>query len=94
LTLRPIRPIRPHNRDIYNSIGNVYFHKNEFSKAIESYESSLNIDPDWIVPYHNLSIVYKKIGKLKKFTRYFARAVILDHTYKGSLENPAAVDIP
>jgi tetratricopeptide (TPR) repeat protein len=28
LTLRPIRPIRRHNRDIYNSIGNAYFHKN------------------------------------------------------------------
>jgi tetratricopeptide (TPR) repeat protein len=86
-----LRPIRPYNRDIYNSIGNAYFHKNEFYKAIESYESSLNIDPDWIVPYHNLTIVHKRTGKLKEFARYFAKAVSLDSTYKGSLEDPGAL---
>lgn len=88
-----LRPLRPYNRTIYNNIGNAYFHKNEFSKAIESYKSSLNIDPDWIVPYHNLTIVYKKTGKLKRFARYFAKAVSLDYTYKGSLEDPGALEI-
>lgn len=84
---------RPENRKIYNSLGNAYFHKNEFSKAIENYESSLDIDPDWIVPYHNLTIVYKKMGELKKFARYFARAVSLNSTYNGPLEDPGALEI-
>jgi len=88
-----LRPLRPFNREVYNSIGNAYFYKNEFSKAIESYKSSLSIDPDWIVPYHNLAMVYKKIGKLKEFARYFAGAVSLDRAYKGSLQDPGAVDI-
>jgi len=88
-----LRPIRPYNRDIYNSLGNAYFHKNEFSKAIESYEFSLNIDPDWIVPYHNLTIAYKRTGKLKEFARYFSKAVSLDSTYKGSLKDSGAVEI-
>lgn len=88
-----LRPLRPDNRKIYNSIGNVYFHKNEFSKAIGSYKSSLNIDPDWIVPYHNLTIVYRKTGELKKFARYFAKAVSLDSTYKGSLKDSGVLEI-
>ena len=88
-----LRPLRPYNRKIYNSIGNAYFHKDEFSKAIESYKFSLNIDPDWIVPYHNLTIVYKKMDKLKEFARYFTKAVSLDYTYKGSLEDPGALEI-
>jgi len=88
-----LRPIRPHNRDIYNSLGNAYFYKNEFSKAIENYEFSLNIDPDWIVPYHNISIVCKKMGKLERFAEYFARAVSLNSTYKGYLNDPGALEI-
>ena len=86
-------PYRAENRRIYNNIGNAYFHKKEYSKAIQSYESSLNIDPDWIVPCHNLSIIYKKIGELERFAKYFARAISLDSTYKGSLKEPGAVDI-
>jgi len=86
-----LSPLRPFNREVYNNIGNAYFHKNEFSKAIESYKNSLNIDPDWIVPYHNLTIVYKRTGKLKEFARYFSKAVSLDYTYKGSLEDPGAL---
>jgi len=88
-----LRPLRPYNRKIYNSLGNAYFHKDEFSKAIESYKSSLNIDPDWIVPYHNLTIVYKKTGKLKRFARYFAKAVSLDSTYKGFLREPETLQV-
>lgn len=88
-----LRPLRPFNREVYNSIGNAYFHKNEFSQAIESYKSSLNIDPDWILPYHNLTVVYKKTGKLKRFARYFSKAVSLDSTYKGYLEDPGALEI-
>jgi tetratricopeptide (TPR) repeat protein len=86
-------PYRAENRKIYNSIGNTYFQKDEFSKAIQSYQSSLSIDPDWIVPYHNISIVYKKIGRLERFAEYFAEAVSLDSTYKGFLKEPGAVDI-
>jgi tetratricopeptide (TPR) repeat protein len=86
-----LSPLRPFNREVYNKIGNAYFHKNEFSEAIESYKDSSNIDPDWIVPYHNLTIVYKRIGKLKEFARYFSKAVSLDYTYKGSLEDPGAL---
>jgi len=89
-----LSPLRAYNRWVYNALGNAYFHKREFSLAIESYKSSLNIDSDWIVPYHNLTIVYKKIGKLEESARYFARAVSLDHTYNGSLEDPGVVDIP
>jgi len=85
--------LRPYNRRIYNSLGNAYFYKKEFSKAIESYNASLNIDPDWIVPYHNLMIVHKKTGKLKRFSRYFVKAVSLDSTYDGSLKELGAVDI-
>ena len=88
-----LRPLRPFNREVYNNIGNAYFHKKEFSKATESYKDSLNIDPDWIVPYHNLTIVYKRTGKLKEFARYFTKAVSLDSTYKGSLEDPGALEI-
>ncbi|HUW22800.1 MAG TPA: DUF6056 family protein [bacterium] len=88
-----LRPLRPYNRTIYNSLGNAYFHKNEFSKATESYKDSLNIDPDWIVPYHNLTIVYKRTGKLKEFARYFTKAVSLDSTYKGVLREPGTLQI-
>lgn len=88
-----LRPLRPFNREVYNNIGNAYFHKKEFSKATESYKDSLNIDPDWIVPYHNLTIVYKRTGKLKEFARYFTKAVSLDSTYKGVLREPGTLQI-
>jgi len=87
-----LNPYRPENREVYNGLGNVYFRKNEFSKAIESYKSSLNVDPDWIIPCHNLMIIYKKIGESKRFARYFARAISLDSTYKGALKEPGALD--
>jgi len=89
-----LSPIRPYNRKVYNSMGNAYFYKNEFSKAVQSYESSLKIDPDWIVPYHNLAIVYRDEGEIKKFAMFFAKAVILDSSYKGFLRESGALEAP
>jgi len=88
-----LSPIRPYNRKVYNSMGNAYFYKNEFSKAVQSYESSLKIDPDWIVPCHNLAIVYREEGKVGKFAMFFAQAVSLDHNYKGFLKESGALEV-
>jgi len=60
---------------------------------VTAYESSLKIDPDWIVPYHNLAVVYREEAKVEKFAMFFAEAVSLDSNYKGFLKEPGALEV-
>ncbi|MDD5686447.1 MAG: tetratricopeptide repeat protein [Elusimicrobia bacterium] len=75
----------------HNEIGNCYYYKTEFSKAIVFYESALSIDPYWIVPYHNLIVVYKRINELEKVAHYIVKAIRVDPSYKGFLDKSGTV---
>jgi len=66
--------------DIYDNIGNVYRHKNDYNKAQEYYRTSLAIsekigDRNQIaITYKNIGITYKLAGQYYRAVDYFNRS--------------------
>jgi signal transduction histidine kinase/ActR/RegA family two-component response regulator len=66
--------------DIYDNIGNVYRHKDEFRKALEFYNTSLSISEkigdknQMAVTYKNMGITYKLSGRYSMAVNYLNRS--------------------
>jgi len=48
--------------DIYHSLGNEYFEKGEFAKALNNYEMAIKLNPQYEKAYLNKAIVMDKLG--------------------------------
>jgi len=49
--------------DIYHSVGNEWFEKGEFAKALRSYEMAVKLNPQYEKAYLNKAIVMDRLGK-------------------------------
>ncbi|MEM6263384.1 MAG: tetratricopeptide repeat protein [Bacteroidota bacterium] len=60
-------PLNPDSAGIYNRMGLCYYHRKDFSSAIQCYEKSREIDPKKELIYlNNSGIAYAKLGKFKQ----------------------------
>jgi tetratricopeptide (TPR) repeat protein len=62
----------------YYSLGVVYNDQGNLTKAIESYEKAIKINPDAAGAYNNLGLAYKDQGNLTKAIQYYKKAIELD----------------
>ncbi len=66
--------------DIYDNIGNVYRHKNDFRKALEFYNTALSISEkigdknQMAITYKNMGITYKLSGRYSQAVDYLNRS--------------------
>lgn len=58
--------IYPYDRQIYNELGIMYYEKGDYEQSVKTYIQALEIDPDWIVPMHNLVLAYQKLKSTEK----------------------------
>ncbi len=54
---------------VYHFLGDFYFHQKDFSKAIESYEQCLSLDPRYVNVYYNLGTVYQALAQEKPLNK-------------------------
>ncbi len=83
------------DKRILNSIitsGATQYINGEYTKAIETYSSVLELSPAKTPElYWRLGLVYKKMGEVEKGREYFERAIAADTDYTDALQSLAEV---
>lgn len=70
--------IAPHDADIRNGLGHVYFKAGQYAEAIRQYEHSLSIDPQYHATHYDLGLAYVELGEKNKAEEHFKTALLLD----------------
>lgn len=73
-----------HNPIFYYNLGNIYFIKGNYIKAIENYLNATEFAPLFDKAFHNLGVSYYKIGEINKAIKSFERAISIS-------KNPASI---
>ncbi len=69
---------RPDNATAHYNLGNYYAAKNKSQQAIESYETSIKLQRDLILPYVNVSLVYNRLGDNDTAAERLKQAIAID----------------
>jgi len=64
--LRRVVEMFPQSRDARRELGITYYQQKEEHAAMEQFEALQKIDPDDLVAHYNLSILYRRVGRLKE----------------------------
>jgi len=73
---------------IYFSLGNAYYYKKEYDRAIEAYKRSIDINPDYKV-YNNIGITYAKKENYKQAINYYKKSIVNNPNNSNSFYNLA-----
>ncbi|MCB0278253.1 MAG: tetratricopeptide repeat protein [Calditrichaeota bacterium] len=76
----------PNDERVVMQMALFYANKNEISKAIELYERSIKINPDYVTVYNTLGYTYRGQGRNEDAERIFKQAIQIDP------KNPNAYD--
>ena len=69
---------RPDDATAHYNLGNYYAAKNKSQQAVESYETSIKLQNDLVLPYVNVSLVYNRLGDNDKAVARLKQATIID----------------
>lgn len=67
-----------HNELYYDLLGVLEMKESKYESAIMHFDMAIDLDPSFVVPYHNRAVAYKKIGKLDLAEKDFATALKID----------------
>src|SRR3974390_2553835 len=62
----------------YNNRGNAYSTQGQFDLAIQDYDKSINLDPNFAKPLNNRGVAYKKQGDYDRALQDFNAAIFID----------------
>jgi len=65
----------------YNNLGQAYFEKKEYGKAIESYREALSFARDYSLCWNNLGNAYVAVAQLTEAEKAFKKAIRYDAGY-------------
>jgi tetratricopeptide (TPR) repeat protein len=63
---RKVVELFPQSRDARRELGITYYQQHHNPAAMEQFEALQKIDPDDLTAHYNLSIIYRRMGKLKE----------------------------
>jgi tetratricopeptide (TPR) repeat protein len=63
---RKVVEMFPESRDARRELGITYYQQNQNTAALEQFEALQRIDPDDLAAHYNLSILYRRMGKMKE----------------------------
>ncbi len=63
---RKVVEMFPQSRDARRELGITYYQQNDNPASMEQFEALQKIDPDDLTAHYNLSIIYRRMGKLKE----------------------------
>jgi len=81
----------PDNVGAWTSLGNVYYDTNQFSKSINAYNKSLELDPKQPTVLTDLGVMYRRNKQPQEAIKAFDRAISLDPTVEQAYFNKGVV---
>ena len=69
----------------HNKLGNIYKQIGEFQKAIDSYNTAIQVKPNNSNAHYNLGNIYKQLGEFKK-AKENTISYYIDRTLEGCAE--------
>lgn len=81
----------PSGSTIHNNLGNVYFQKGNYAKAIEEFQLATQINPAYGDAYHNLGNTYYHMQKMPEAAENYRKALELNPRLWQSHQNLAAI---
>jgi tetratricopeptide (TPR) repeat protein len=73
----------------YNNRGNAYTGKGEYDKAIEDYDASIKLNPNYSKPFNNRGVAYQKKEDYDRAIQDFDAAIKIDQKYADAFTNRA-----
>ncbi len=75
----------------YNNRGNAYISQGQFDLAIQDYDKSINLDPNFAKPLNNRGVAYKKQADYDRALQDFNAAIFIDSNYADAFANRAEI---
>jgi tetratricopeptide (TPR) repeat protein len=73
----------------YNNRGNAYTSGGKYDEAIQDYDQSIKLNPNYAKPFNNRGVAYQKSGDYDKAMRDFDAAINIDPKYADAFGNRA-----
>ena len=73
----------------YNNRGNAYTSKGDYELAIQDYDESIKINPNYAKPFNNRGVAYQKKGNYDLALKDFDAAIDIDQNYADAFANRA-----
>jgi len=73
----------------YNNRGNAYTTKGEYELAIQDYDESIKLNPNYVKPFNNRGVAYQKKNEYDRAIRDFDAAIKIDPNYADAFANRA-----
>lgn len=64
----------PKFADVFNMLGLIYCHQNEYKDAVSMFKKAIDINPNYTESYLNLAVCYNDIGEMDKSQEMYAKA--------------------
>ena len=87
----------PVNPEVYDSLGLIFLDQGETQKAYEYFKKSIEINPDFFIPYLHAGETLKQQGKFKEAIKFYQQAVSLQPNSvvaHEELQKASALDNP
>ncbi len=77
----------PNSPVLFNILGAIFAEQNKLDKAIENYEKSLNINPEYFQALNNLGIALHKLSRLEEAIENYKKALNFNQDFTEALNN-------
>ena len=91
LQLEKSLKINPNYHQGYNSLGNVYFKKNDFQLAIVNFDKALGLKPDYFEAISNKANVYFKQKKYELALKNYNQVLSINDNFQNAYEGRAKI---
>ena len=73
----------------YNNRGNAYTGKGEYDRAIQDYDQSIKLNPNYARAFNNRGVAYQKKGEYDRAIKDFDESIRLKPDYDNAFANRA-----
>ncbi|MGB8618544.1 MAG: tetratricopeptide repeat protein, partial [Pseudolabrys sp.] len=73
----------------YNNRGNAYVAKGEYDRAVQDYDQSIKLNPNYSRTFNNRGVAYQKKGEYDLAIKDFDEAIRLNAEYANAFANRA-----
>ncbi len=77
------------NSEVWNNLGTAYLNLDNFNKAVECFNKSLELNPQQFVALNNLGVIHVQEGKFDEAISYFRKAINIKPDKPSIWENLA-----
>src|SRR5256714_6702428 len=71
----------------YNNRGNAYTAKGEYDRAVQDYDQSIKLNPNYARGFNNRGVAYQKKGEYDRAIEDFDASIKLDPDYASAFAN-------